>query len=106
MAGKLTGKMALRTLSGTTDRRVDKLLTLLADNAMIVVSGGKNARGIGVARSTLWRGAQRVREVGGKGKKHPPAGFQNERGADVIMPNMLPPRVGHTSFSERIYQFF
>ena len=44
--------MALRTLPGTTDRRVDKLLTLLADNAMIVVSGGKIAREIGVARST------------------------------------------------------
>ena len=43
------------TLSGTTDRRIDALLALLADNAMIVISGAKIAREIGVTRSTVWR---------------------------------------------------
>src|SRR5437879_7309069 len=80
--------MALRTLPGTTDRRVDKLLTLLADNAMIVVSGGKIAREIGVARSTVWRWTQRLRELGVKVKSHPRTGYQIERVPDVLMPNM------------------
>src|SRR5437899_10121607 len=98
--------MALRTLSGTTDRRVDKLLTLLADNAMIVVSGGKIAREIGVARSTVWRWTQRLRELGVKVKSHPRAGYQIERVPDVLMPNMLRQRLANTPFRKRIYHFF
>jgi hypothetical protein len=31
--------MAQTTLPGTTDRRIDALLAVLADNAMIVISG-------------------------------------------------------------------
>ncbi|PYU36200.1 MAG: biotin--[acetyl-CoA-carboxylase] ligase [Acidobacteria bacterium] len=98
--------MALRTLPGTTDRRVDKLLTLLADNAMIVVSGGKIAREIGVARSTVWRWTQRLRELGVKVKSHPRTGYQIERVPDVLMPNMLRQRLANTPFRKRIYHFF
>ena len=35
--------MTQPTLPGTTDRRIDALLALLSDNAMIVISGAKIA---------------------------------------------------------------
>ena len=41
------------TLPGTTDRRIDALLTLLAENATIVVSGAKIAKEIGVSRQAV-----------------------------------------------------
>ena len=37
-------------LPGTTDRRIDALLTLLAENSTIVISGAKIAKEIGVTR--------------------------------------------------------
>ena len=43
--------MAQTTFPGTTDRRIDALLALLSDNAMIVISGAKIAREIGVTRA-------------------------------------------------------
>src|SRR5437899_12796204 len=98
--------MALRTLPGTTDRRVDKLLTLLADNAMIVVSGGKIAREIGVARSTVWGWTQRLRELGVKVKSRPRAGYQIERVPDVLMPHMLRQRLGNSPFANRTHYCF
>jgi hypothetical protein len=42
--------MKQTNLPGTTDRRIDTLLALLSDNAMIVISGSKIAREIGVTR--------------------------------------------------------
>ena len=52
------------TLPGVTDRRIAALLTLLAENATIVVSGARIAREIGVSRSTVWRWVNRLRELG------------------------------------------
>jgi len=57
--------------SGTTDRRITALVTLLAENATIVISGARIAREIGVSRSTVWRWVQRLRELGVRAKGHP-----------------------------------
>ena len=56
--------MTQETLPGTTDRRVAGLLTLLSENATIVISGARIAREIGVSRSTVWRWVERLRELG------------------------------------------
>src|SRR5712692_7449559 len=98
--------MAPRTLPGTTDRRIDALLALLADNTMIVISGAKIAREIGVARSTVWRWTQKLRSLGVKVKGHPRAGYQIEKVPDVLAPNMLRPRLSNTAFAKHIYHFF
>jgi len=37
-------------IQGITDRRLDALLTLLAENSTIVISGAKIAKEIGVSR--------------------------------------------------------
>ncbi len=98
--------MALRTVPGTTDRRIDALLTLLADNAMIVISGAKIAREIGVTRSTVWRWIEKLRSLGVKVKGYPRSGYQIERVPDVLAPNMLRRSLRDTAFSRRIHHFF
>ena len=98
--------MALRSIPGTTDRRIDTLLALLADNAMIVISGAKIAREIGVTRSTVWRWTQKLRALGVRVKGHPRTGYQMEKVPDVLAPNMLRRRLQGTSFAKRIYHFF
>src|SRR2546429_8461662 len=57
-------------LPGTTDRRVARLLRLLAKNATIVISGTRIAREIGVSRSAggEWGGGARGTGGGGEGQ--------------------------------------
>jgi BirA family biotin operon repressor/biotin-[acetyl-CoA-carboxylase] ligase len=98
--------MPLRPLPGTTDRKVDALLTLLADNAMIVISGAKIAREIGVTRSTVWRWIETLRALGVKVKGHPRTGYQMERVPDVLAPKLLQRELRQSVFGKRIYHFF
>ncbi len=98
--------MALRNVPGTTDRRIDALLTLLADNTMIVISGTKIAREIGVTRSTVWRWTQKLRALGVKVQGHPRTGYRIEKVPDVLAPNLLRRRLYSTQFGKRIYHFF
>ena len=95
-----------RSVSGTTDRRIDALLTLLTDNAMIVVSGPKIAREIGVTRHTVWRWAEKLRALGVKVKGHPRTGYQLEKIPDVLVPELLRRRLRGTMFGKRILHFF
>ena len=48
-------------LDGSTERQVTALLTLLAENGTIVISGARIAREIGVSRSTVYQGICRIR---------------------------------------------
>ena len=54
----------MANLPGTTDRRLDALLTLLAENSTIVISGAKIAKEIGVTRQQVWRWIEKLREAG------------------------------------------
>jgi BirA family biotin operon repressor/biotin-[acetyl-CoA-carboxylase] ligase len=96
----------LPSLPGTTDRRIDALLTLLSDNATIVISGQKVAREIGVTRYTVWRWMEKLRSLGVKVKGHPRAGYQLERIPDVLVPGMLRRRLSGTAYGKRIHHFF
>src|ERR1700688_746162 len=98
--------MATRNLPGTTDRRMDALLTLLSENPMIVISGEKIARGIGVSRSTVWRWTERLRALGVRVKGHPRTGYRIEKVPDVLVPNLLRRRLTDTPFAKRIHHFF
>jgi BirA family transcriptional regulator, biotin operon repressor / biotin---[acetyl-CoA-carboxylase] ligase len=98
--------MAQKTLSGATDRRIDALLAMLSDNAMIVISGAKIAREIGVTRTTVWRWIKKLRELGVKVKGHPRTGYQIENVADVLVPKILRKRLHQGPFGKRIHHFF
>src|SRR6202043_3968772 len=84
MAKKPTPK-----LPGTTDRRIDALLTLLAENSTFVISGAKIAKEIGVTRQQVWRWIQQLRALGVKLQGHPRTGYHIERMPDILVPQLL-----------------
>src|SRR6266566_3387566 len=92
--------------AATTDRRIDALLTLLSENPMIVISGEKIAREIGVTRSSVWRWTQRLRALGVQVKGHPRTGYRIERVPDVLSPSLLRRRLRDSPFGKRIYHYF
>jgi len=94
------------SLPGTTDRRLAGLLTLLAENATIVISGARIAREIGVSRSTVWRWVERLRELGVKVKGQPATGYFLEKVPDILTPDMLKQRLKGSLFGKRIFHFF
>jgi BirA family transcriptional regulator, biotin operon repressor / biotin---[acetyl-CoA-carboxylase] ligase len=98
--------MTQDTLPGTTDRRLAGLLTLLAANSTIVISGARIAKEIGVSRSTVWRWVERLRELGVKVKGQPATGYFLERMPDILTPDMLRQRLKGSLFGKRIYHFF
>jgi BirA family transcriptional regulator, biotin operon repressor / biotin---[acetyl-CoA-carboxylase] ligase len=98
--------MATRNIPGSTDRRIDALLTLLSDNSMIVVSGQKISRATGVSRSTVWRWIQKLRALGVRVKGHPRTGYQLERMPDVLLPSHLRRQLIDTPFGKHIHHFF
>src|SRR5215469_784904 len=93
-------------LPGTTDRRIDALLTLLAENSTIVISGAKIAREIGVTRQQVWRWIEKLRGLGVRVKGHPRTGYHIERVPDILVPQMLSHRLYGTPFARRIFHFF
>ncbi|HET8924099.1 MAG TPA: biotin--[acetyl-CoA-carboxylase] ligase [Candidatus Acidoferrum sp.] len=98
--------MAQDTLPGTTDRRLAGLLTLLAENATIVISGARIAKEIGVSRSTVWRWTQRLRGLGVKVKGQPATGYFLEQVPDILTPDMVRQRLKGSLFGKRIHHFF
>jgi len=96
---------AKTTLPGTTDRRITALVTLLAENATIVISGARIAREIGVSRSTVWRWVQRLRELGVRAKGHPRTGYFLEKVPDLLTPDMLKTRLKGSLFGKHIHHF-
>src|SRR3984885_13278871 len=98
--------MAYTTFPGTTDRRIDALLALLADNPMIVISGAKIARQIGVSRSTVWRWIETLRSLGVKVNGQPRSGYRIEKVPDVLAPDLLRRQLRGSVFGKRIYHFF
>ena len=98
--------MAQESLAGTTDRRLAGLLTLLAENATIVISGARIAKEIGVSRSTVWRWAQRLRGLGVKVKGQPATGYFLEQVPDILTPDMLKQWLKGSLFGKRVFHFF
>jgi BirA family biotin operon repressor/biotin-[acetyl-CoA-carboxylase] ligase len=92
--------------AGATDRRIDRLLALLNAHPMVVLSGAKIARQIGVSRSAVWRWVETLRGLGVRIKGHPKTGYQLERIPDVLVPELLRERLEGTPFGRRIHHFF
>ena len=82
------------------------LLTLLAENATIVISGARIAREIGVSRSAVWRWVQRLRELGVKVKGRAATGYFLEKVPDILTADVLKQRLKGSLFGKRIYHFF
>src|SRR5215470_2620389 len=98
--------MNQESLPGTTDRRLADLLSLLSENATIVISGARIAREIGVSRSTVWRWVERLRELGVRVKGQAATGYFLEKVPDILTPDMLKQRLKGSLFGKRICHFF
>jgi BirA family biotin operon repressor/biotin-[acetyl-CoA-carboxylase] ligase len=95
-----------QTLPGTTDRRIASLLTLLADNSTIVISGSRIAHEIGVSRSTVWRWVERLRELGVRAKGAPRKGYHLETVPDILTPDLVRRGLRGSRFGKSIHHFF
>jgi BirA family biotin operon repressor/biotin-[acetyl-CoA-carboxylase] ligase len=95
-----------RNIAGSTERQVTALLTLLAENGTIVISGARIAREIGVSRSTVFRWVTRLRELGVKVKGRAATGYFLEQVPDLLTADMLRQRLRGSLFGKRIYHFF
>jgi BirA family transcriptional regulator, biotin operon repressor / biotin---[acetyl-CoA-carboxylase] ligase len=93
-------------IAGSTERQVAALLTLLAENRTIVISGARIAREIGVSRSTVFRWVTRLRELGVKVKGRAATGYFLEQVPDILTADMLQQRLRGSLFGKRIYHFF
>ena len=98
--------MPPKSLPGPTDRRIASLLTLLSENATIVLSGARIAREIGVSGHTVWSWVERLRELGVKVKGHPGTGYALEKVPDILTPDLLRQGLKNSLFGKRIYHFF
>jgi len=98
--------MAKKKSSEVTDRRLAALVTLLAENATIVISGARIARELGVSRTSVWRWVTRLRELGVKVKGRPATGYFLESIADILTPELLRKRLKGSLFGKHISHFF
>lgn len=96
----------LANLTETTDRGIDALLTLLAENSTIVISGAKIAKEIGVTRRQVCRWVEKLRALGVRVKGHQFTGYHIERMPDILVPQLLSHRLYGTVFARRIHHFF
>jgi len=94
------------SLPGTTDRRLAALLTLLSENATIVISGARIAREIGVSRSTVWRWVEQLRKLGVHVRGQRSTGYFLEKVSDIITPDLVRKRLKGNLFGKRVFHFF
>lgn len=89
-----------------TDARLGAIVRLLTDHAMMVVSGTKVAEELGTNRSEVWRLIQQLREIGVDIAGHPAEGYRLVSMPDLLLPDVLAPRLQGTIFQNRIHHYF
>ena len=92
--------------TGSTDRKIDKLIYLLVKNATVVVPGPKIAAEIGVTRSTVWVYIEKLRALGVEIKGHPSSGYQLQKLPDILAPSLVRPELGENQIGHRIVHYF
>ncbi|MGH9503796.1 MAG: biotin--[acetyl-CoA-carboxylase] ligase [Terriglobales bacterium] len=78
--------------------RLGRIVRLLMENAMVVVSGTKIADEIAASRSEVWRLVQQLRTLGVEIAGHPATGYQLKAVPDLLLPDMLAPAIKGTIF--------
>jgi BirA family biotin operon repressor/biotin-[acetyl-CoA-carboxylase] ligase len=89
-----------------TDERLGRLVRLLGNHAMVVVSGTKIADELGISRSEVWRLIEQLRELSVEIQGHPATGYQLGSIPDLLLPDALSPLVKGTLFANDIHHYF
>src|ERR1051326_8309254 len=88
------------------DRRLDELLYALMENMTISVSGEKLARDLSVSHSTLVRWVDKLREAGIQIRGELFTGYRLIRLPDVILPQLIRPRLRTTMVGLTLFHFY
>ncbi|MFZ1120919.1 MAG: biotin--[acetyl-CoA-carboxylase] ligase [Candidatus Binataceae bacterium] len=91
---------------GSTDARLSRIVRLLSDNAMVVVSGTRVAEELGTSRSEVWRAVQHLRELGVQITGHLATGYQLNAMPDLLLPDIVDPLISGTIFASKIHHYF
>ena len=86
-----------------TDARLGRIVRLLGDHAMVVVSGTKLGQEIATSRSEVWRLVLQLRRLGVRIAGRPATGYQFESVPDLLLPEFLDPALKGTIISEHIH---
>lgn len=89
-----------------TDLRLGRIVRLLMDHAMVVVSGTKIAQEIASSRSEVWRLIQQLRQLGVDVAGHPATGYQLRAVPDLLLPEILRPMLRGTIFDANLRHFY
>ena len=93
-------------VTGSTDRRIDKLIHLLVRNATVVVPGPKIASEIGVTRLKVWQWIESLRSLGVEIRGVIGEGYQLVTVPDILAPSLLRAELGDHPFSHNMVHFF
>src|SRR5215467_13956549 len=88
------------------DRKLDELLYALMQNTMIAVSGEKLARDLNVSHSTLVRWVDKLRKAGIEIRGELFTGYRLVRLPDVLLPQLIRPRVRTRIVGRNVYHFY
>jgi BirA family biotin operon repressor/biotin-[acetyl-CoA-carboxylase] ligase len=88
------------------DRKLDELLFALMQNMTIAVSGEKLARELEVSHSTLTRWVEKLREAGVEILGELFTGYRLTRLPDVMLPQLIRPRLHTQTIGKSIFHFF
>ena len=88
------------------DRKLDELLFALTQNMTIAVSGEKLARDLGVSHSTLVRWIEKLREAKVEIRGELFTGYRLTRLPDIILPQVLRPRLRTRAFGKSFFHFY
>src|SRR5438309_7879988 len=88
------------------NRKLDELLYALMQNMMIAVSGEKLARDLSVSHSTLARWVDKLREAGVEIRGELFTGYRLVRLPDVLLPQLIRPRLRTTLIGRNLYHFY
>jgi len=89
-----------------TDGRLGRIVRLLMDHAMVVVSGTKIAEEIGISRSEVWRLIEQLRGLGVDVAGHPATGYRLRAVPDLLLPEMVAPLAKGTLFAKQIHHYY
>jgi BirA family biotin operon repressor/biotin-[acetyl-CoA-carboxylase] ligase len=92
--------------TGSTDRRIDKLIHLLVKNATVVVPGPKIAAEIGVTRFQVWRWIESLRLLGLEIRGVPAKGYQLVTIPDILAPSLVRAELGDSPMGRNIVHYF
>lgn len=88
-----------------TDRRIDRLIHLLVENATVVMPGPRIADEMGVTRSTVWQWIKKLRGLGLEIRGYAGGGYQIRQLPDVLTPSLVEAALGDCEIGKTILHY-